>query len=195
MDIFLNSSVSNIFNLCLSSNNIRTSLAFSAEQVIIIGLGAIIPTTIGIETAKSIQNRRRISAGIRNYAEIRSGIPESSSTVSYVALVPVDKGTSVLQLRSATFAPYTLSKCKYTGIRIVEYMLRWIAIISVRAIICLSRGEAKWSPFPARSDERFKITISNARSSRKTGLFGLRVFSALPTLRVDGKSLVVRVAL
>ncbi|EGI62368.1 hypothetical protein G5I_09365 [Acromyrmex echinatior] len=30
-----------------------------------------------------IQNRRRLSAGIRNYAEIRSGRPESSSTVSY----------------------------------------------------------------------------------------------------------------
>jgi len=106
-------------------------------------------------------------------------------------LVSIDKETSVLQLRSATFALYTLSKCKYTSIRTAEYMLRWIAIILARTIICLSRGEAKWSPFPACSDERFKITISNARNSRKTGLFGLRVFSALPTPWLNGKSLVV----
>jgi len=43
------------------------------------------------------------------------------------------------------------------------------------------------------SDGRFKITISNAQSSRKTGLFGLRVFSALPTPWMDGKSLVATI--
>lgn len=53
-----------------------------AQQVIAISV--IIPTTIEVEISKSIQNRRKqISAGIRNYAEIRSGIPEGSSTVSY----------------------------------------------------------------------------------------------------------------
>lgn len=57
------------------------------------------------------------STGIRNRVrKFDREYDEGSPAVSYAVGAWIDNETSVLQLRSATFAPCTLSKCKYTRI-------------------------------------------------------------------------------
>lgn len=96
-----------------------------------------------------VENRRRIEVETLELEviwEFDRECPGGVRRPFVTPLVPIDNETSVLQLRSATFAPYTLSKCKYTSIR-----SRWIYVRmdsnNFGTGVSFAYREYEWSPF------------------------------------------------